>query len=165
MLQIQKSIIKQNIPSQRQNRVPIPQQRLPLSSQTPSRSQPKMLPNKDRLDFHLYQSNNEIPSPMFSAELNSSPNIYPQKKNKIRNLKANMQISSPGGNGDMQYDNFFKYRNKKLPYQKPALPNPLARTEPEMGRKPLSGLNSILSSDRQQDEFQYGSGNKFSFKF
>jgi cytochrome c biogenesis protein ResB len=125
---------------------------------TQSRSQPKMLVQNERVEFHKYNQNYES-SPMRSSEYNISPNIYPNRKTKIRNLKASIQSNQH--NPELQYDNYFYLRNspvtnpsnKKLPFMikpKAEIEMPkssFSHTEPELSQHFKSGVNSMYSSN------------------
>lgn len=82
ILVTQKKITKQSLPSS-QVRHMTPQ------VLTPSRNNKKMSRGNPGLDLNFYNLN-EPASPLFSSSANIFPNIYPTKKDKIRNLKTKM---------------------------------------------------------------------------
>ena len=168
ILQTQKKIIKHTPAPQPSTRISQPQSRAQLRETVNSHSQPRMKLSKENLDFHSYHPPIESSSPMFSSEFNFSPNIYPERKNKIRNIRAHINQSSSNLNKDLQYESFFHRRNSpqnRKTFLPPKMPNTLTRTEPELGRKLGSGLPSVYASSRQGEEFYYGTGHKSSYNF
>jgi hypothetical protein len=158
-----KTLVTEDIPIESpQNKTPKHQQ-MPIDMNQ-SRSQPKMRVQNERFDFQKYNPIRDS-SPILSSDFNISPNVYPDRKNKIRNLKAG--IHSNKMNTDMQYENYFYLRNasknssKKLPFMNnmktdiETQKNTFSKTNPELNHNFNSGINSTYTSARHGDEFQY----------
>lgn len=93
------------------NRIPRPKQLKESNKEVRSSNGiQRIIGRRDNQELNLYNPINDSQSPMYSVDLNIH-SIYPERKSKIRNIKA--QINNQGfiPRQNMQYDNFFHLRN------------------------------------------------------
>ena len=118
-----------------------PEKILQVNEIKPSERHDNVFASKDTVDFHIYRNPNEINSPMYLSEAQMSPGMYPNKMNKIRTMKANIQNSNLPKKGDMQYDNFFHLRNSPKNAQLRKIKE-FSSCERELSHKSPSGRTS-----------------------
>ncbi|CAI2382834.1 unnamed protein product [Moneuplotes crassus] len=132
------------------------------------------------LNFHKYHMQQDVSSQMISTDMNVSPNVFPNKKEKIRSIKANMYQATPprSKNGE----NFFyrrknsqnrhpsNERNSENYHSTPSMPIGMgskahSHIDPDLSHHFKSGMNSIYSSARNDNNFQYPSSGLKKFNF
>lgn len=141
---------------------------------TPKRSHPSVQLQDKNLNFHKFQMA-EASSPMVSTDINISPNIFPNKKEKIRSIKAGMYQASPQRQkGD---DNFFyrrknsqtrgasNDRNSEHYHSTPSMPVGMGKkayshVDTDTSQHFKSGFNSMYGSATNDNTFQYVPGQK-----
>ena len=117
-----------------------------------------------KINFHKFGINNESSNPMVSADLNTSPNMYSGKLNKIKSLKQGIYASNPRLNTDLHHEDFFHRRNSPNSRSKIKMSPKISTDQtaisnngPELSSHFKSGIKSMYGSVNQSEEAHFGS--------